>query len=396
MAGMVGSNRGWVEAPYVPCPAGLDDLAAELRWVEPDRIAIVPGLSVTSPTATPTSCAARKCRCSARSPPASIPADLPRLPPRHPQQMGRPSPTAASSRFRTVMTGEMFSHAAQAQHPRRPARAPRPTPGAAFRDGVRRGLDAAALTAELFSVRARVLLGDLRARDAAVLHQRPADRRRPRASASASPRAPTIVVMGRPELTELYAAAAADAGHAAREVDGEHRLPRRSDGHCRGCCHDRCRPVRNHCSPNARWSRSSAASRPTRPKPIGEALYRSRHPHHRSAAQLARPARQHRPPRASASATARWSAPAPCSTSSRSRRCALPAARLIVSPNDQPRRDRRHRRRRPGLLPGLFHPVRSLRRARRRRPCAETVPGRGRLPGRGQGPARGAARRRAA
>ena len=23
MAGMVGSNRGWVEAPYVPCPAGL-------------------------------------------------------------------------------------------------------------------------------------------------------------------------------------------------------------------------------------------------------------------------------------------------------------------------------------------------------------------------------------
>ena len=27
LAGMVGSNRGWVEAPYVPCPAGLDDLA---------------------------------------------------------------------------------------------------------------------------------------------------------------------------------------------------------------------------------------------------------------------------------------------------------------------------------------------------------------------------------
>src|SRR4051794_31959990 len=23
MAGMIGSNRGWVEAPYVPCPAGI-------------------------------------------------------------------------------------------------------------------------------------------------------------------------------------------------------------------------------------------------------------------------------------------------------------------------------------------------------------------------------------
>ena len=23
LAGMVGSNRGWIEAPYVPCPAGI-------------------------------------------------------------------------------------------------------------------------------------------------------------------------------------------------------------------------------------------------------------------------------------------------------------------------------------------------------------------------------------
>ena len=45
MAGMIGSNRGWVEAPYVPCPAGLAELAARLHWVEPGRIAIVPGVS---------------------------------------------------------------------------------------------------------------------------------------------------------------------------------------------------------------------------------------------------------------------------------------------------------------------------------------------------------------
>src|SRR5262245_33558735 len=38
MAGMVGSNRGWVEARYVPCPAGLDDLAGALTWAEPGRI----------------------------------------------------------------------------------------------------------------------------------------------------------------------------------------------------------------------------------------------------------------------------------------------------------------------------------------------------------------------
>ncbi len=45
MAGMVGSQQGWHEAPYCACPAGAQDIAAALRWVEPGRIAIVPGLS---------------------------------------------------------------------------------------------------------------------------------------------------------------------------------------------------------------------------------------------------------------------------------------------------------------------------------------------------------------
>ena len=49
MAGMVGSRQGWVEAPYCACPAGLDELAAQLCWLPAatagaGRIAIVPGL----------------------------------------------------------------------------------------------------------------------------------------------------------------------------------------------------------------------------------------------------------------------------------------------------------------------------------------------------------------
>lgn len=45
LSGMVGSRQGWLEAPYCPCPAGFADIAARLAWVEPGRIAIVPGLS---------------------------------------------------------------------------------------------------------------------------------------------------------------------------------------------------------------------------------------------------------------------------------------------------------------------------------------------------------------
>jgi 2-dehydro-3-deoxygalactonokinase len=47
MAGMVGSNRGWVETPYVPSPAGVAELARAIRWIEPDAVGIVPGVSLS-------------------------------------------------------------------------------------------------------------------------------------------------------------------------------------------------------------------------------------------------------------------------------------------------------------------------------------------------------------
>jgi 2-dehydro-3-deoxygalactonokinase len=49
MAGMVGSRQGWLETPYCPLPAGLDDIAAALMPVAEIRscpVAIVPGVAV--------------------------------------------------------------------------------------------------------------------------------------------------------------------------------------------------------------------------------------------------------------------------------------------------------------------------------------------------------------
>lgn len=50
LAGMVGSNVGWIDCPYAPCPAGLDDLAARMTRFEVRGVpvAIVPGLSCTN------------------------------------------------------------------------------------------------------------------------------------------------------------------------------------------------------------------------------------------------------------------------------------------------------------------------------------------------------------
>ena len=45
ISGMAGSQQGWREAPYCPCPAGFDEVARQLTWLEPGRMALVPGIS---------------------------------------------------------------------------------------------------------------------------------------------------------------------------------------------------------------------------------------------------------------------------------------------------------------------------------------------------------------
>jgi 2-dehydro-3-deoxygalactonokinase len=45
ISGMAGSRQGWQEAPYCPCPAGFAELGQHLLWLQPGRMALVPGLS---------------------------------------------------------------------------------------------------------------------------------------------------------------------------------------------------------------------------------------------------------------------------------------------------------------------------------------------------------------
>src|SRR5215472_14653962 len=47
LSGMIGSRQGWMEAPYLPCPAGAAEVAAALVPIEFDwgQVRLVPGLS---------------------------------------------------------------------------------------------------------------------------------------------------------------------------------------------------------------------------------------------------------------------------------------------------------------------------------------------------------------
>jgi 2-dehydro-3-deoxygalactonokinase len=215
MAGMIGSNRGWHEAPYAPAPAGLRELAERLIWAEPGRAAIVPGVSYATERQADVmrgeevqilgACAdgmvagdARVCH-----------------PGTHNKWIRLEGGRIAS--FRTVMTGEMFNllkeHSILADLLGGPIE-----PNAAFEDGVRHGHGHDDLTAELFSVRARVLLGKARREDAA-----------PYASGLligydlkiGLQGTSDVAVIGRPDLTRLFAAAIRICGGEAREIDGE-------------------------------------------------------------------------------------------------------------------------------------------------------------------------------
>ena len=56
LSGMIGSRQGWIEAPYVKCPASINDLAAQTVSVENAlgrTIKLVPGLETRSSTGCP-------------------------------------------------------------------------------------------------------------------------------------------------------------------------------------------------------------------------------------------------------------------------------------------------------------------------------------------------------
>jgi 2-dehydro-3-deoxygalactonokinase len=217
MGGMVGSNRGWIEAPYVPCPAGAAELAAHVIWAEPERTAIVPGLSFLNDRRADVM-RGEEVQMFGALAAGLMPEDgLVCHPGTHNKWVTMEG--GRVTRFRTVMTGEMFSllkgHSILSDLLQAPV-----APGAAFEAGVLHGLSDEDLTAELFSVRARVLLDQAEREEAASYTSGlliGTDLRTGLRHAAEG----EIVVMGRPELTALYSAALRAAGWGTREVDGE-------------------------------------------------------------------------------------------------------------------------------------------------------------------------------
>lgn len=217
LAGMIGSNRGWVAAPYVDCPATLETIAAGLVTVEGQDIRIVPGVSDR------THGRADVMRGEEVQLLGALAAGLIGMdaqachPGTHAKWVRLESGALAA--FKTLMTGEMFAML------RRHSLLAGPltgdvTPDAAFQEGVRTAFERRELLADLFSIRSRTLLGTLAAEDVSSFGS---------GLLVGSDVAVgldfvgegAVALIGDPALTRLYACALALAGRQSQQIDGE-------------------------------------------------------------------------------------------------------------------------------------------------------------------------------
>ena len=216
MAGMIGSNRGWKEAPYVPCPAGLDDLAKKLVWAG-EREAIVPGVSYIGDGRADVMRGEEVQLLGASAAGLVHSNDLVCHPGTH--NKWSELHDGAIRRFQTVMTGELFSllkeHSILAD-----LLQGKVSDNDVFRDAARHAIFNESLPAELFSVRASVLLGQMEKEDAASYASGLLIGTDVRIGLQV-PTGARVMVMGRPELTRLYGAALKEAGRETVELDGE-------------------------------------------------------------------------------------------------------------------------------------------------------------------------------
>ncbi len=216
LAGMIGSNRGWIDVPYVPCPASIDDLAKNVVWAG-EREAIVPGVSYLGDGRADIM-RGEEVQVLGGAEAGLVDADaLVSHPGTHNKWVVLHQKHIQS--FRTVMTGELFSllkeHSILSDLLQQPVEV-----NDAFRDAARHTVFNEALPAELFSVRASVVLGKMKKEDAASFASGLLIGTDVRIGLTV-PTGARVAIMGRPELTRLYSAALGQANRESVQLDGE-------------------------------------------------------------------------------------------------------------------------------------------------------------------------------
>lgn len=235
LGGMIGSRNGWIEQPYLPCPATLDDAAAALqRHHDPalpgHALWFVPGVAVAAAEATPDVMRGEETQLF------GLAADTARaqacLPGTHSKWATLDG--GAITGFSTAMTGELFALLRQHSLLGRLMDESHDLDAAAFARGVARSGESGGLLHHLFGVRALGLFERLSPAEAPsylsgllIGHE----------IAELADPAQDVHLIGSAALTGRYALALAQRGFSTRQAPeslaarGLYRIARARDLH---------------------------------------------------------------------------------------------------------------------------------------------------------------------
>ncbi len=210
LSGMIGSRQGWVEAPYLPCPAGAAEIAAALVPVAftGARALLVPGLSDADDAGTPEVMRGEETQI------VGVLANLGEegiacLPGSH-SKWARVAGGRITA-YRTYLSGEAFAALRSGTILGR-MMTDAPTDTAAFDRGVARAAEPGHLLHHLFGVRTLGLFGKLADRESASYLSGLLIGHEVRA---AHPQGLTVHLIGATPLCELYARAIVACGGEA-------------------------------------------------------------------------------------------------------------------------------------------------------------------------------------
>jgi 2-dehydro-3-deoxygalactonokinase len=227
LCGMVGSSIGWIEAPYVACPAIPEQIIGACAALRGGRIRIVPGLSCRNRFDAPDFLRGEETQILGAlklAPALRRGAHLLCHPGTHTKwvllQEGK------VLEFLTAPTGELYALLRDHSVLVRPINAAGATIDAGtFKEGLAQvgKFPQAQLLHRLFECRSRRLSGELAAQSAEAYLSGlliASDVEGALSVLSGFIGAPSAVLIGSPELTELYAAGLALHGYESSQVDG--------------------------------------------------------------------------------------------------------------------------------------------------------------------------------
>jgi 2-dehydro-3-deoxygalactonokinase len=230
LCGMVGSSLGWIQAPYVRCPARAEQIAQACIGLRDAQVHIVPGLSCRNRLNAPDVLRGEETQILGAlrlNPPLSAGRHLLCLPGTHTKWVLLEDGSVRE--FLTAPTGELFAvlceHSILVSDDRRRPDLPAASDGAAFDHGLMqiRRFPTADLLHRLFECRSRRLTGDLHADEAMPLLSGmliASDVQGAVRLFAAGDARITVQLIGAPGLTELYARALVSQDCDVNIIDG--------------------------------------------------------------------------------------------------------------------------------------------------------------------------------